>query len=204
MTEKYDAYTDEELIRRLKAGEGKIADYLVDKYKYLVRQKARALYLAGGDQEDLIQEGMLGLFKAVQNYQEDRAASFSTFAALCIDRQLYSAISMSQRQKHQPLNSFVSLSEPVSEQELRLIDEETPEEILINRENLDRMHEKIKEVLSPFEYEVLEMYLKGYGYQQIALQMQKAPKAIDNALQRIRSKVRNCVDGAARGSGNMQ
>lgn len=204
MTEKYDAYTDEELIRRLKTGEGKIADYLVDKYKYLVRQKARALYLAGGDQEDLIQEGMLGLFKAVQNYQEERAASFSTFAALCIDRQLYSAISMSQRQKHQPLNSFVSLSEPVSEQELRLIDEETPEEILINRENLDRMHEKIKEALSPFEYEVLEMYLKGYGYQQIALQMQKAPKAIDNALQRIRSKVRNCVDGATRGNGSMQ
>ena len=106
----------------MRNGESEVADYLVDKYKYLVRQKARALYLAGGDQEDLIQEGMLGLFKAIQGYQEDREASFATFAALCIDRQLYSAISMSQRQKHQPLNSFVSLSEPVSEQELRLID----------------------------------------------------------------------------------
>ena len=194
MTEKYDGYTDEELIRRMKAGDGSIADYLVDKYKYLVRQKARALYLAGGDQEDLIQEGMLGLFKAIQGYQEDREASFATFAALCIDRQLYSAISMSQRQKHQPLNSFVSLSEPVSEQELRLIDEETPEEILINRENLDRIHEKIRKILSPFEYEVLQLYLKGYGYQQIARQMQKPPKAIDNALQRIRSKVRSSMD----------
>ena len=150
--------------------------------------------IAGGDQEDLIQEGMLGLFKAIQGYQEDREASFATFAALCIDRQLYSAISMSQRQKHQPLNSFVSLSEPVSEQELRLIDEETPEEILINRENLDRIHEKIRKILSPFEYEVLQLYLKGYGYQQIARQMQKPPKAIDNALQRIRSKVRSSMD----------
>lgn len=204
MNEKYDAYTDGELLRRLRSGESEIADYLVDKYKYLVRQKARALYLAGGDQEDLIQEGMLGLFKAVQNYQEGRAASFATFAALCIDRQLYSAISMSQRQKHQPLNSFVSLSEPVSEQELRLIDEETPEAILINRENLDRMNEKIREALSPFEYEVLELYLKGYGYQQIAIQMQKTPKAIDNALQRIRTKVRNCVDGRTRGAGSVQ
>ena len=193
MTQKFDVYTDEELIRRMRDGEAGIADYLVDKYKYLVRQKARVLYLAGGDQEDLIQEGMLGLFKAVQSYQEGREAAFSTFAALCIDRQLYSAINMSKRQKHQPLNSFVSLSEPVSEQELRLIDEETPEEILINRENLDRMHEKIRKALSPFEYEVLEFYLKGYGYQQIAQKMEKAPKAIDNALQRIRNKVRECA-----------
>lgn len=196
MSGKYDAYKDvkdEELLRRLRAGESEIADYLVDKYKYLVRQKARPLYLAGGDQEDLIQEGMLGLFKAIQGYQEDKETAFYTFAALCIDRQMYSAISMSQRQKHQPLNSFVSLSEPVSEQELRLIDEETPEAILINRENVDRMHEKIREILSPFEYQVLELYLKGYGYQQIAQQMEKSPKAIDNALQRIRAKVRSSV-----------
>lgn len=196
MSGKYDAYKDEkdeDLLRRLRAGESEIADYLVDKYKYLVRQKARPLYLAGGDQEDLIQEGMLGLFKAIQGYQEDKETAFSTFAALCIDRQMYSAISMSQRQKHQPLNSFVSLSEPVSEQELRLIDEETPEAILISRESVDRMHEKIREILSPFEYQVLELYLKGYGYQQIAQQMEKSPKAIDNALQRIRTKVRSSV-----------
>lgn len=196
MSGKYDAYKDEkdeDLLRRLRSGESEIADYLVDKYKYLVRQKARPLYLAGGDQEDLIQEGMLGLFKAIQGYQEDKETEFSTFAALCIDRQMYSAISMSQRQKHQPLNSFVSLSEPVSEQELRLIDEETPEVIMISRESVDRMHEKIREILSPFEYQVLELYLKGYGYQQIAQQMEKSPKAIDNALQRIRTKVRSSV-----------
>ncbi len=196
MSGKYDAYKDEkdeDLLRRLRSGESEIADYLVDKYKYLVRQKARPLYLAGGDQEDLIQEGMLGLFKAIQGYQEEKETAFSTFAALCIDRQMYSAISMSQRQKHQPLNSFVSLSEPVSEQELRLIDEETPEVIMISRESVDRMHEKIREILSPFEYQVLELYLKGYGYQQIAQQMEKSPKAIDNALQRIRTKVRSSV-----------
>ena len=196
MSGKYDAYKDEkdeDLLRRLRSGESEIADYLVDKYKYLVRQKARPLYLTGGDQEDLIQEGMLGLFKAIQGYQEDKETAFSTFAALCIDRQMYSAISMSQRQKHQPLNSFVSLSEPVSEQELRLIDEETPEVIMISRESVDRMHEKIREILSPFEYQVLELYLKGYGYQQIAQQMEKSPKAIDNALQRIRTKVRSSV-----------
>ncbi len=196
MSGKYDVYkgqTDEELLRRLRDGESGIADYLVEKYKYLVRQKARPLYLAGGDQEDLIQEGMLGLFKAIQGYQEDRDTAFSTFAALCIDRQMYSAINMSQRQKHQPLNSFVSLSEPVSEKELRLIDEETPEAIMIHQENVDRMHEKIRQALSPFEYQVLELYLKGYGYQQIAQRMEKAPKAVDNALQRIRSKVRQCV-----------
>ena len=196
MSGKYDVYkgqTDEELLRRLRDGESGIADYLVEKYKYLVRQKARPLYLAGGDREDLIQEGMLGLFKAIQGYQEDRDTAFSTFAALCIDRQMYSAINMSQRQKHQPLNSFVSLSEPVSEKELRLIDEETPEAIMIHQENVDRMHEKIRQALSPFEYQVLELYLKGYGYQQIAQRMEKAPKAVDNALQRIRSKVRQCV-----------
>ena len=196
MSGKYDAYKDEkdeDLLRRLRSGESEIADYLVDKYKYLVRQKARPLYLAGGDQEDLIQEGMLGLFKAIQGYQEEKETAFSTFAALCIDRQMYAANSMSQRQKHQPLNSFVSLSEPVSEQELRLIDEETPEVIMISRESVDRMHEKIREILSPFEYQVLELYLKGYGYQQIAQQMEKSPKAIDNALQRIRTKVRSSV-----------
>ena len=178
---------------RLRSGEKEITDYLVDKYKNLVRAKARALYLAGGDHEDLIQEGMLGLFKAVRDYRPEKEASFATFAGLCIDRQMYSAVISSQRQKHQPLNSFVSLSEPVSEQELRLIDEETPEQILIHQENLKNMKEKIHERLSDLENEVLDLYLKGYDYTQIAEQMNRPPKAIDNALQRVRSKVRECV-----------
>ena len=124
MVKDYDTCTDEELIARLRAGEREITDYLIDKYKSLVRTRARALYLVGGDHEDLIQEGMLGLFKAVRDYKPGKEASFATFAGLCIDRQMYSAVASSQRQKHQPLNSFVSLSEPVSEQELRLVDEE--------------------------------------------------------------------------------
>ncbi len=190
MAKDYDTCTDEELIERLRAGEREITDYLIDKYKSLVRTKARALYLAGGDHEDLIQEGMLGLFKAVRDYRPEKEAAFATFAGLCIDRQMYSAVASSQRQKHQPLNSFVSLSEPVSEQELRLVDEETPEEIMISRENLQGMHERIKERLSRFEYQVLELYLKGYDYTQIAEKLGKQPKAIDNALQRIRNKVR--------------
>ena len=190
MVKDYDTCTDEELIARLRAGEREITDYLIDKYKSLVRTRARALYLVGGDHEDLIQEGMLGLFKAVRDYKSGKEASFATFAGLCIDRQMYSAVASSQRQKHQPLNSFVSLSEPVSEQELRLVDEETPEEIMISRENVIGMHERIKERLSKFEYQVLELYLKGYDYTQIAEKLGKQPKAIDNALQRIRSKVR--------------
>lgn len=190
MVKDYDTCTDEELIARLRAGEREITDYLIDKYKSLVRTRARALYLVGGDHEDLIQEGMLGLFKAVRDYKPEKEASFATFAGLCIDRQMYSAVASSQRQKHQPLNSFVSLSEPVSEQELRLVDEETPEEIMISRENVIGMHERIKERLSKFEYQVLELYLKGYDYMQIAEKLGKQPKAIDNALQRIRSKVR--------------
>ena len=190
MVKDYDTCTDEELIARLRAGEREITDYLIDKYKSLVRTRARALYLVGGDHEDLIQEGMLGLFKAVRDYNPGKEASFATFAGLCIDRQMYSAVASSQRQKHQPLNSFVSLSEPVSEQELRLVDEETPEEIMISRENVIGMHERIKERLSKFEYQVLELYLKGYDYTQIAEKLGKQPKAIDNALQRIRSKVR--------------
>ena len=190
MVKDYDTCTDEELIARLRAGEREITDYLIDKYKSLVRTRARALYLVGGDHEDLIQEGMLGLFKAVRDHKPGKEASFATFAGLCIDRQMYSAVASSQRQKHQPLNSFVSLSEPVSEQELRLVDEETPEEIMISRENVIGMHERIKERLSKFEYQVLELYLKGYDYTQIAEKLGKQPKAIDNALQRIRSKVR--------------
>ena len=192
MTEhfKYEDMTDEELIDQLREGDRQVMDYICDKYKNLVRSKAKSMYILGGDSEDLIQEGMLGLFKAGRDYKPGKEASFATFAGLCIDRQMYSAVASSQRQKHQPLNSFVSLSEPVSEQELRLVDEETPEEIMISRENVIGMHERIKERLSKFEYQVLELYLKGYDYTQIAEKLGKQPKAIDNALQRIRSKVR--------------
>ena len=185
-----DQCSDETLCQLVAGGSREAEEALVTRYNRLVRTCARPFFLVGGDSEDLIQEGMLGLFKAVRDYKPGKEASFATFAGLCIDRQMYSAVASSQRQKHQPLNSFVSLSEPVSEQELRLVDEETPEEIMISRENVIGMHERIKERLSKFEYQVLELYLKGYDYTQIAEKLGKQPKAIDNALQRIRSKVR--------------
>ena len=158
------SYSDESLCRLAASGDPLAETELVGRYTRLVRVCARPLFLAGGDSEDLIQEGMLGLFKAVRDYKPGKEASFATFAGLCIDRQMYSAVASSQRQKHQPLNSFVSLSEPVSEQELRLVDEETPEEIMISRENVIGMHERIKERLSKFEYQVLELYPVSYTH----------------------------------------
>ena len=159
---RYGQCSDEELIERLRNGESKISDYLMEKYKGTVKKRARAMYLIGGETDDLIQEGMIGLFKAVQDYRPDREASFRTFAGLCIDRQLYSAVKNSTRQKHIPLNSYVSLSE--------------------------------EEESGPMENKVLDYYLRGYGYVQIAEIMGKTPKSIDNALQRIRGKIRTCIE----------
>ena len=181
---------DGRLVRLAQSGDNDAMEQLCAEYKDTVRMLARPYFLIGADRDDLIQEGMIGLYKAIRDYREDHNSSFASFAELCITRQILSAINASRRQKHQPLNSFVSLSEPVSEQELRLVDEETPEEIMISRENVIGMHERIKERLSKFEYQVLELYLKGYDYTQIAEKLGKQPKAIDNALQRIRSKVR--------------
>jgi len=190
---KYDGYTDEQLIARMREGDEEVAQYLLDKYKYLVRKKARAMYLVGGETDDLIQEGMLGLFKAVRDYREERDTSFSTFARLCIDRQLYNAIQSSNRQKHRPLNSYVSLSDEEFQMELRQLSEQNPEAIIIDQENAAGMEQRIKDSLSSFENEVLKMYLEGADYIHIAEQLEKSPKSIDNALQRIRSKVKSCI-----------
>lgn len=191
--EQYEQYSDEELIRMLRSGKQEIVDYLVNKYKSMVRTKARAMYLMGGDTDDLIQEGMIGLYKAIRDYREDRDASFLTFARLCIERQLYSAIQVSNRQKHMPLNSYISLSGEEWEVELKQMWEESPESIIIDKENTDDIIEQIHNALSPFENVVLDMYLKGYDYVQIAELLDKSSKSIDNALQRIRSKVRACM-----------
>jgi len=190
---KYDGYTDEQLIARMREGDEEVAQYLLDKYKYLVRKKARAMYLVGGETDDLIQEGMLGLFKAVRDYREERDTSFSTFAHLCIDRQLYNAIQSSNRQKHRPLNSYVSLSDEEFQMELRQLSEQNPEAIIIDQENAAGMEQRIKDSLSSFENEVLKMYLEGADYIHIAERLEKPPKSIDNALQRIRSKVKSCI-----------
>lgn len=189
----YGQFSDEQLIERLRGGETEISDYLMEKYKGLVRKKARAMYLIGGDTDDLIQEGMIGLFKAVQDYRPDREASFQTFASLCIERQLYSAVKNSTRQKHIPLNSYVSLSEEAETGSLEGLWSENPEALIIDRENTGSLEKQISQTLSPMENKVLDYYLEGYSYVQIAELMNKQSKSIDNALQRIRGKIRDYI-----------
>ncbi len=188
----YGKFSDEELLSGLHQGQKELEEYLMDKYKGMVLKKARAMFLIGGEKEDLIQEGMIGLFKAVRDYRPQKNASFSTFANLCVERQMYKAIEMSARQKHKPLNSYISLSEedsPLKDTEDVL--QQNPETIVIGRENASHLMEHIKEALSPFENQVLEAYLKGMDYVQIAELMGKSPKSIDNALQRIRNKLQS-------------
>ena len=181
---RYNETEDEVLIQRLRAGESMIADYLMEKYKGLVRKKARAMFLIGGDTDDLIQEGMIGLFKAVRDYQPDRETSFQSFANMCIDRQIYSAIKSSNRQKHQPLNTYISLSDREMEENLRdsCTEHDNPEAILIDRENVTALKKEMKKSLSSLENQVFQLYIAGNGYVEIAEILGKTPKAVDNAL----------------------
>lgn len=190
---KFDNISDEELIARLRDGETIIEDYLMEKYKGLVRQKARAMFLIGGDTDDLIQEGMIGLFKAVRDFQPGREATFATFARMCIDRQIYSAIQNSNRQKHLPLNSYVSLNQEDESSPIWELSVENPEEIIIDQETTRDLQQKISDYLSPMENKVLDLYLKGEGYVDIGRILGKSPKSIDNALQRIRAKIREVI-----------
>lgn len=194
--EKFGNVSDEELIMRFRAGETSIEDYLMEKYKGLVRQKARAMFLIGGDTDDLIQEGMIGLFKAVRDFQPGREAAFATFAGVCIDRQLYSAIQSSNRQKHIPLNSYVSLNQEEEGSPIWELSVENPESIVIDQENARDLQQKFMGFLSPMERKVLDLYLRGEGYVEIARILNKSPKSIDNALQRIRSKIREALEEA--------
>lgn len=196
----YSEYTDEELIKRLHQGENDIMDYILAKYKPLVRKQTNALFLIGGENEDLIQEGMIGLFKAIRDYDEKKEAAFSYFAQICIKRQLASALEASNRKKHRPLNNYVSFSNDENDAGLSL--EETisqgvisPEQMILEQEKLTEFNERIKSKLSKMEKEVLNLYLEGYNYTQIAKIMEKAPKSIDNALQRIRQKIRGVLEG---------
>lgn len=200
--EQYNLLSDEELISRLREGHEDIRDYLMEKHKNLVRKKARALYLIGGDNDDLIQEGMIGLYKAIRDFDPERGASFHTFADLCISRQLYTAVQASQRQKHQPLNSYVSLSDSDNEEQTSSrasyaandVRNRNPEELFIARENLEYMEELIEKKLSRFEREVLRYYLSGMNYSQIADTLGKSSKATDNALQRIKKKIKQITE----------
>ncbi len=188
--EKYTDLEDDELIRLLRSGEDQIEEYLLEKYKPLVKKRARTLFLAGGDQEDLLQEGMMGLFKAIREYDPDRGASLPTFAALCVSRYMMNAIESSQRRKHQPLNSSVSFGElEQTGGDALLSTESDPESILLDQERAAMLLDQIHDALSPFENRVLDAYLQGMDYHQIAENLNKTPKSVDNALQRIRNKV---------------
>lgn len=186
--EEYDNICDEELIKRMHAGEEGILNYLVEKYKGMVRKKARTMFLIGGETDDLIQEGMIGLFRAICDYSPQKDASFQTFAGMCVDRQIYSAIQKSNRQKHQPLNFYISLSK--EEEPSEELVSQNPESIIIDQENEQRLYRKIRNLLSPMENQVLEYYLEGYSYTRISEIMGKGTKSIDNAMRRIREKIR--------------
>ena len=203
MGNDYETSKDEELILRIRDGEEKITDYIMEKYKNLVRSKAGSMYILGTDREDLIQEGMIGLFKAIRDYDIGRDASFATFADLCVARQMYTAVQAAGRKKHAPLNSYVSLyagnGSDKTEEEKELLDslvsrdEQNPEELLIDRENVERIEKAIESELSSFERQVLDLYLTGMKYTEIARVLGKDDKSTDNALQRCRSKIRKAL-----------
>ena len=194
---KYDRMTDEQLLCDYKNGNQEIMDYLMVKYKFMVRKKARAMYLLGGENEDLIQEGMIGLFKAVTSYQEEKNTSFSTFAYLCVQRQIYTTITAFNRKKHIPLNTAISLFEQKNQEEELSLDEiletpeETPEEMMLRKEELNDYYKMLDQNLSKFEKQVMYHYLNGETYTTIAKKLGKSDKSIDNAIQRIRRKIRN-------------
>lgn len=197
MGEMYQNLSDEQLIRKLRAGDAAIMDFVLDKYKPLVRKNANAMFLIGGDTDDLIQEGMIGLFKAIRDFKEGKETSFFHFARLCITRQMYSAVEASNRKKHAPLNSYISLYSETGQEGQPLADILTagnfdnPEQRMIEQESLEQFLEKVRGSLSKTERLVLDDYLAGLNYKQIAEKMKKSPKAVDNALQRIKMKIKS-------------
>lgn len=189
--------TDEEVVGVFNQGDKFALEYLMSKYKGFVKCRARSYYLIGGDREDIIQEGMIGLYKAILDYDVNRLSYFRSFADICITRQIITAIKTATRQKHIPLNSYISLNKPVYENtsnrtlldivmENRITD---PEELVIGKEDLEFMEDKIEDVLSELELEVLFYYVVGMSYQEIAVKMDRHVKSIDNALQRIKRKL---------------
>ena len=203
MAVDYSNFTDEELILRLRDGEMGVTDYIMEKYKNLVRSKAKSMYILGADSEDLIQEGMIGLFKAIRDYDSGRDASFSTFADLCVSRQMYTAVQASRRKKHIPLNTYISLygesGSGSDSDETRLLQsmaskvDLNPEDLLIDRENVENLSKQIEQELSPFENQVLDLYLTGMSYTQIARVLGRDDKSTDNALSRIKGKVKKLL-----------
>ncbi|WP_416145582.1 RNA polymerase sporulation sigma factor SigH [Planococcus koreensis] len=189
--------SDEELVSVVHSGNTEALDYLITKYRHFVRMKARSYFLIGADKEDIIQEGMIGLYKAIRDFRSDKLSSFRAFAELCIIRQIITAIKTATRQKHIPLNSYVSLDKPIYDEESdrTLMDVLTgngvddPEELMINNEEFMYMEAKMGEVLSNLEREVLALYLDGQSYQEISEKLERHVKSIDNALQRVKRKL---------------
>lgn len=195
--ESFSSVSDERLVYLAQQGSDRAFDYLLDKYRVFVRGKSLSYYIAGADRDDIIQEGMIGLFKAVRDFSSSRGVSFKTFADLCITRQIITAVKNASRQKHAPLNSYVSLNKSVANEEnddstlLDIIgpgENLNPEEIIINKEKANILEVKMNQSLSKFELLVVSLYLEGYSYTQIAKALGKDTKSIDNALQRIKRK----------------
>lgn len=195
--QRFTEMTDEELVSLVHSGNTEALDFLITKFRHFVRMKARSYFLIGADKEDIIQEGMIGLYKAIRDFRSDKLSSFRAFAELCIIRQIITAIKTATRQKHIPLNSYVSLDKPIYDEESdrTLMDVLTgnvvddPEELMINNEEFLYMEEKMGEVLSDFEREVLTLYLDGQSYQEISEKLGRHVKSIDNALQRVKRKL---------------
>ena len=195
--QRFTDMTDEELVSLVHSGNTEALDFLITKFRSFVRMKARSYFLIGADKEDIIQEGMIGLYKAIRDFRSDKLSSFRAFAELCIIRQIITAIKTATRQKHIPLNSYVSLDKPIYDEESdrTLMDVLTgngaddPEDLIIHNEEFQYMEEKMGEVLSELEREVLALYLDGQSYQEISEKLERHVKSIDNALQRVKRKL---------------
>jgi RNA polymerase sporulation-specific sigma factor len=194
--------SDEEVVVQAKNGNNRAQEYLISKYENFVKSKAKAYFLIGADKEDIYQEGMIGLYKAIRDFNPEKSTSFKAFAEICVIRQIITAIKTATRQKHIPLNTYVSLNKPIYEEEsertlldvlvgLKISD---PEELMISKEQMDYIEEKISKVLSDLELEVLTSYLDGKSYQEIASNLERHSKSIDNALQRVKRKLEKCLD----------
>jgi RNA polymerase sporulation-specific sigma factor len=192
-----ETQSDEDLVEAVRNGDSFALEYLIQKYRNFVRAKARSYFLIGADREDIVQEGMIGLYKSIRDFREDKLASFKAFAELCITRQIITAIKTATRQKHIPLNSYVSLDKPIYEEDsdrtlldvIQTARVSDPEEMIINQEEFDDIELSMSELLSDLERKVLMLYLDGRSYQEIAVDLDRHVKSIDNALQRVKRKL---------------
>lgn len=195
--QRFEGISDELIVQKVHEGDTEALDYLITKYRMFVKAKARSYFLVGADKEDIIQEGMIGLYKAIRDFKGDKLSSFRAFAELCITRQIITAIKTATRQKHIPLNSYISLDKPIYDEESdrTLMDvitgsiQEDPEYLMINREEYSHLEGKINEVLSDLEQQVLALYLDGQSYNEISEELNRHVKSIDNALQRVKRKL---------------